>query len=215
VVRDYDAHSWVEAYFPGQGWVTFDPTPPESPARSQLLPIDLPSTPTGAVRLDRVTQRGDRPEPGRRSPLDRAGAGDDRGAPVGRIVLAVALLLVGALAALALGAGGARRRGPAPPDGETGELERALRRCGRPAGPATTLRALERRFRGDPDALGYLRALAAHRYAARGTGPTAAQRAGLRRALARGLGGRGWIRALWALPPRARRRVDPRTRGIN
>ena len=27
VVRDTDAHSWVEAYFPPYGWVTFDPTP--------------------------------------------------------------------------------------------------------------------------------------------------------------------------------------------
>jgi len=27
-VRQSDAHSWVEVFFPGQGWVTFDPTPP-------------------------------------------------------------------------------------------------------------------------------------------------------------------------------------------
>jgi hypothetical protein len=27
VVRQSDAHSWVEAYFPRHGWVTFDPTP--------------------------------------------------------------------------------------------------------------------------------------------------------------------------------------------
>ena len=28
IVRAGDAHSWVEAYFPGYGWITFDPTPP-------------------------------------------------------------------------------------------------------------------------------------------------------------------------------------------
>lgn len=28
VVRQSDAHSWVEAYFGGKGWVTLDPTPP-------------------------------------------------------------------------------------------------------------------------------------------------------------------------------------------
>jgi hypothetical protein len=33
-VRSGDAHSWVEVYFPGHGWVTFDPTPPG--ARDQL-----------------------------------------------------------------------------------------------------------------------------------------------------------------------------------
>ena len=35
VVRASDAHSWVEAYFPGSGWISFDPTPAGSlPART-------------------------------------------------------------------------------------------------------------------------------------------------------------------------------------
>jgi transglutaminase-like putative cysteine protease len=31
IVRASDAHSWVEAYFPGSGWIVFDPTP-DAPA---------------------------------------------------------------------------------------------------------------------------------------------------------------------------------------
>jgi protein-glutamine gamma-glutamyltransferase len=37
IVRASDAHSWVEAYFPGTGWVTFDPTPPSNEPAPGLL----------------------------------------------------------------------------------------------------------------------------------------------------------------------------------
>lgn len=38
VVRQQHAHSWVEAQLPGQGWVIFDPTPPQSsPPRLPVL----------------------------------------------------------------------------------------------------------------------------------------------------------------------------------
>lgn len=36
IVRASDAHSWVEAYFPGNGWIVFDPTPP-APEESTSL----------------------------------------------------------------------------------------------------------------------------------------------------------------------------------
>jgi protein-glutamine gamma-glutamyltransferase len=35
VVRARGAHSWVEAYFPGYGWITFDPTPGGAPGGPQ------------------------------------------------------------------------------------------------------------------------------------------------------------------------------------
>lgn len=28
IIRESDAHAWVEVYFPSYGWITFDPTPP-------------------------------------------------------------------------------------------------------------------------------------------------------------------------------------------
>jgi hypothetical protein len=37
IIRQSDAHSWVEVYFPGYGWVTFDPTPSGNESRSGLL----------------------------------------------------------------------------------------------------------------------------------------------------------------------------------
>jgi transglutaminase-like putative cysteine protease len=37
IVRGSDAHSWVEVYFPGNGWVTFDPTPAAPPAEPGMF----------------------------------------------------------------------------------------------------------------------------------------------------------------------------------
>ncbi len=37
IVRASDAHSWVEAYFPGNGWVVFDPTPPAAGPTSGIF----------------------------------------------------------------------------------------------------------------------------------------------------------------------------------
>src|SRR5262249_3815969 len=50
-VRSGDAHSWVEAYFEGVGWVTFDPTPAaQATARGAGIP-DRPRRRIGNLRL--------------------------------------------------------------------------------------------------------------------------------------------------------------------
>jgi protein-glutamine gamma-glutamyltransferase len=37
IIRESDAHSWVEVYFAGYGWMTFDPTPPGNNNQMGLL----------------------------------------------------------------------------------------------------------------------------------------------------------------------------------
>lgn len=50
IVRQYDAHSWVEAYIPPYGWIEFDPTPAD-PQRHQAALIRLLSNLADAVDL--------------------------------------------------------------------------------------------------------------------------------------------------------------------
>jgi transglutaminase-like putative cysteine protease len=196
VVRDLDAHSWVEVWYRDIGWVTFDPTPADAPPRSQ--PNEGGSDgPIGAT-AGPPSLGGDRPaDPGRRS------AAVDEG--TSWVWFALAGILGAALAAVAMLIWRARRRraGSPPAAIMLDELERALRRTGRHPGAGTTLRALEERFARSPAAAGYVRAVRELRYGGRPVAPTSAQRRGLRTELSRGAGLAGRLRAWWALPPRA------------
>ncbi len=41
IVRESDAHSWVEVFVPGRGWMEFDPTPPDPNHREMSLSLQL------------------------------------------------------------------------------------------------------------------------------------------------------------------------------
>jgi protein-glutamine gamma-glutamyltransferase len=197
VVRDTDAHSWVEAYFPKIGWVTFDPTPSAAPAASQLG--DVSSGSGGAIGPLPIPtglgQAGDRPfaagDPGADiAPTD--GGGWQLPAAGG-----VAALLV-AIAGVVLW----RRRRPfVPLAPELAELQRALRRSGRQPAPNMTLARLEGILGGSDAAAAYVRAVRDQRFGRDASGPTATQRRALRRVLGSGLGARGRVIGFWALPP--------------
>lgn len=195
IVRDVNAHSWVEAWFPRWGWVTFDPTPPSAPAR--LGPAA--TNPQGGT-----ARRGDVPLSGRRGvKLQAPRGGASWPLPVG----GGAILALAGLAVVLQ----RRRRGWGTTPVE--ELAGALRACAAADLSGLTLVELERRLAGCEPASGYVRALREARYGG-GVRPLPPDgRRALRAELARGGGATGTLRALRALPPRPRRRRIGARRG--
>ena len=64
VVRGYDSHAWVEVYFPGEGWVRFDPTPagPRQNAEQTRL-TEARNNNVSGVDTDRSNQDTPTPTP--------------------------------------------------------------------------------------------------------------------------------------------------------
>ena len=212
VVRDRDAHSWVEAWFDGIGWVTFDPTPSATPARSLIAAINAPTQSNAADSgADAAAgQPGTRNPAGARRELNEpassgtaADLGGD-GGPTPWLYGVAGLALLAVVAALLLWRRRRRPEGDAPADHAIADLVTALRRTGRPVPPGVTLIELERRLGGGRSVAGYLSALRSARYGPTASGPTRDQRRAFRRELAEGLGWRGRVRAWWALPPTRR-----------
>jgi transglutaminase-like putative cysteine protease len=199
-VRDLDAHSWVEVYFNGIGWTTFDPTPPAAPAERQSTDL-LSSSPTGgAINGSRSgVAAPDRGAGSASAPTSGSGGG------------ASAWLLLPLLLLLGAGVGTwsvlrrAQRLGGAElAEAQLAELRRALPRLDWELPEGTTLLGLERRLgrAAGPAAARYAAALRAHRYDPRTPeGPSLRQRRELRRDLSAPSGLRGRVLGLIAIPP--------------
>jgi len=208
-----DAHEWVEAYFAGVGWVTFDPTPASASAAGLVPGIAAAAAAGQSTILNGIPKTSlIRP---------RGGFNGGRGTAARRSASNVALWIVLGLAGAALvGLAGvglafalrARRRwaaAAARPDGTvavaTAELASALSVVGLELAPATTLSAIElglsRRY--GYGASNYAALLCERRYG-RGADPhrpSPADRRALRRALGEGASPWTRLRLLAAIPP--------------
>jgi hypothetical protein len=203
VVRDLDAHSWVEVYFNRIGWVPFDPTPSAAPAQSQTNGLGLfRNAPLGGKTVLRRDARGptDHRDRSSRERDSRAGLS---AWPVA--LFALLFIIGGGVAALWVRARrGLTRPHPAVTDARLRELEAAILRLRAWTVGGTTLLALERRLALDagPAAAAYAARLRAARYSPRDPGPpTPAERRALRRDLSSGLGLRARLRGFLAIPP--------------
>ena len=202
VVRDLDAHSWVEAWFPGYGWVDARPDAGRCAAALAARRRGGRGAP-GAAR--RAGPRRRAPERPRERPRRGAGRGPR---PASSWRWSAASCSPRSLIAGALLERRRRRRLPPPAQRPMAEFERALRRARFDGGPGMTLSRIERELLRLARR-GRLRARAARAALLRPPGARrrAEQRRGLRAALARDA---GVLRAWWALPPRAGTSTAPR-----
>jgi protein-glutamine gamma-glutamyltransferase len=206
-VRDLDAHSWVEVWFTGIGWVPFDPTPAAAPAESQS---SASATSAAAADAGEVRVGGAGVAPERVAGGTATATGEDGGANT--LVVGALLLLAGLVAGSVLlvtrRVGRVHALGPSErADVQLRELRRALIRLGWDLPATTTLLGLERRlgrFAG-PHSAAYAEALRASRYDPREpAGPSLSERRAVRRELTRG-NLRDRLRGLLAIPPGAPR----------
>jgi hypothetical protein len=212
VVRDLDAHSWIEVWFEGIGWVPFDPTPALAPAASQSAALAAASAARGSAG-DLVPKRRDLnrilggPEVARGGTAAAPVQGKGTAWAPAALAGAAVLLLAGAIVAVSRRRRRARRR-PRPlacGDADVDHLIRLLGRLGLEVDPRTTLFALEQRLErlGGPEAAAYARNLRERRFGSNGHGaPGRAERRLLRRIMAEGLGAGPFTRMHLALPER-------------
>ena len=101
-VRDLDAHSWVEVWFTGIGWVPFDPTPAAAPAESQS---SASATSAAAADAGEVRVGGAGVAPERVAGGAASATGGDGGANT--LLVAALIVIAGLVATASLSSAGA------------------------------------------------------------------------------------------------------------
>jgi transglutaminase-like putative cysteine protease/uncharacterized membrane protein len=143
-ISNSSAHAWVEVWFPGHGWVTFDPTGGPTAGTAEAIPSGRPVAPPSATPSRSIAPDANAgPDgPNRRSP--NAGAGTTRpptgGNGAGPFII-VSLMLLAVVAGLGFLAWQRGPRGPTTPDGVYAGVTRLASRLG--FGPRPTQTAYE------------------------------------------------------------------------
>jgi transglutaminase-like putative cysteine protease len=211
-VTDLEAHSWVEVYFDGIGWLPFDPTPPTNPASLEIrggASFGIDAGDLGGAAAEKARERA-RAKASAGGPDARAGGGGGPLSPPLGIAaaLSASLFLVPPIRSL-------RHRRLPPADAadlETTELRRLLQRTGWAQGSATMLAVEGRLWHAHHGAAAaYVRRYRERIYSTAGAPrPTLAERRRMRRDLSAGAGLVSRLRLLALVPPGApRRRRSP------
>jgi transglutaminase-like putative cysteine protease len=140
-IRAHDAHAWVQVFFPGYGWIDFDPTGnPED--RPQLAPI--PSgrpVPSASASTSSAGPFASFPRPSRLEPGDRSGSTGLVGSSRSNIglLIAVAVLLAAVVVAAATVAWRRGPRGPVSAEEAYRSISRIASRLGFAPRPTQTV----------------------------------------------------------------------------
>jgi transglutaminase-like putative cysteine protease len=214
VVTDFDAHAWVETYFTGIGWVTFDPTPPAAPARSRVSGLGSSiAADAGGSSGSTSTETNSGPH-GRSVDEPVASSTPSQSAPLPPLAIVAAGLATFAAVGFVSSRRPRRARRPLRDEelteAQLREVASALARVRSWTTRGVTLLSLERRLATDvgPGAATYVARIRAARYAPGDNPPPGTSlRAALRRELVSGTGLRGRLRGLLAIPPGRLRRA--------